>query len=80
MLRILSGCGGRWGDGLGRFGAGDLREGAGMGRVWLLRVAIHTVFGMAGDGRNPEAGAFYWTVLAPDIVNLGREEQGSVSL
>jgi len=27
-----------------------------------------------------EVGAFYWTVLAPDIVNLGREEQGSVSL
>ena len=23
-----------------------------------------------------EVGAFYWTVLAPDIVNLGREEQG----
>ncbi len=27
-----------------------------------------------------EVGAFYWTVSAPDIVNLGREEQGSVSL
>ena len=27
-----------------------------------------------------EVGAFYWTVPAPDIVNLGREEQGSVSL
>jgi len=27
-----------------------------------------------------EVGAFYWTVLAPDIVNLGREEQGSFSL
>jgi hypothetical protein len=27
-----------------------------------------------------EVGAFYWTVLAPDIVNSGREEQGSVSL
>ncbi|MEY4839206.1 MAG: hypothetical protein RLZZ374_114 [Cyanobacteriota bacterium] len=27
-----------------------------------------------------EVGAFYWTVLAPDIVNLGREEQGSVSV
>ena len=28
----------------------------------------------------PEVGAFYWTVPAPDIVNSGREEQGSVSV
>ena len=28
----------------------------------------------------PEVVAFYWTVLAPDIVNPGREEQGSVSV
>jgi len=28
----------------------------------------------------PEVDAFYWTVLTPDIVNLGREEQGSVSV
>ena len=28
----------------------------------------------------PEVGAFYWTVLAPDIVNPGREKQGLVSL
>jgi hypothetical protein len=27
-----------------------------------------------------EVGAFYWTVSAPDIVNSGREEQGSVSV
>ena len=27
-----------------------------------------------------EVGAFYWTVLAPGIVNSGREEQGSVSV
>ena len=27
-----------------------------------------------------EVGAFYWTVPAPDIVNLGREEQGLVSV
>jgi hypothetical protein len=27
-----------------------------------------------------EAGVFYWTVLTPDIVNPGREEQGSVSV
>ena len=26
-----------------------------------------------------EVGAFYWTALAPDIVNPGREEQGLVS-
>jgi hypothetical protein len=26
-----------------------------------------------------EVGAFYWTALAPEIVNSGREEQGSVS-
>ena len=28
----------------------------------------------------PEVGAFYWTAVAPDIVNLGREKLGSVSL
>jgi hypothetical protein len=27
-----------------------------------------------------EVGVFYWTVLAPDIVNSGREEQGSISV
>ena len=27
-----------------------------------------------------EVGAFYWTVSAPDIVNSGRDEQGSISL
>ncbi len=27
-----------------------------------------------------EVGAFYWTALAPEIVNSGREEQGSVSV
>jgi hypothetical protein len=27
-----------------------------------------------------EVGAIYWTVLAPDIVNPGREEQGSASV
>jgi hypothetical protein len=27
-----------------------------------------------------EVGAFYWTVLAPDIVNSGRAEQGSDSV
>jgi len=27
-----------------------------------------------------EVGAFYWTDMALDIVNPGREEQGSVSV
>ena len=27
-----------------------------------------------------EVGAFYWTALAPEIVNSGREEQGLVSV
>ena len=27
-----------------------------------------------------EVVAFYWTALAPDIVNSGREEQGSISV
>jgi hypothetical protein len=27
-----------------------------------------------------EVDAFYWTVPAPDIVNSGREERGSVSV
>jgi hypothetical protein len=39
--------------------------------AWALRP------GLVG---RPEVGAFYWTVLAPDIVNPGREEQGSVSV
>jgi transposase len=31
-------------------------------------------------GLYPEVGAFYWTALAPEIVNSGREEQGLVSV
>jgi hypothetical protein len=32
-------------------------------------------------GNEPaEVDVFYWTVLAPDIVNPGREEQGSFSV
>ncbi len=27
-----------------------------------------------------EVGAFYWTALAPEIVNSGQEELGSVSV
>jgi hypothetical protein len=30
--------------------------------------------------RTFEVDVFYWTVLAPDIVNPGREEQGSFSV
>ena len=36
--------------------------------------------GKAGERAGFEVGAFYWTVLVPDIVNPGREEQGSVSV
>jgi hypothetical protein len=32
------------------------------------------------DFSQAEVGAFYWTVLAHDIVNSGWEEQGSVSV
>jgi hypothetical protein len=32
------------------------------------------------DKRTAEVGAFYWTVLAPDIVNPGREERVSIQL
>jgi len=28
----------------------------------------------------PEVGVIYWTDLAPDIFNSGREEQGSISV
>ena len=31
-------------------------------------------------GLQVEVGAFYWTDLAPDIVNSGREEQGLISV
>jgi hypothetical protein len=34
----------------------------------------------AGCTRSSEVGAFYWTDMAPDIVNPGQEEQGSVSV
>jgi len=32
------------------------------------------------QSRKIEVGAFYWTDMAPYIVNPGREEQGSVSM
>ena len=43
-------------------------------RMVTIRAAI------ASTTAPSEVGAFYWTVLAPDIVNSGREEQGSVSV
>jgi len=49
----------------------DMGQRTGLGK---RSVAWHSI------RSSPEVGAFYWTVLAPDIVNLGREEQGSVSL
>ena len=42
--------------------------------VKFLSEAIHAII------KQSEVGAFYWTVLAPDIVNPGREEQGSISV
>jgi hypothetical protein len=37
--------------------------------------------GQSGDEcRLCEVDAFYWTDMAPDIVNPGREEQGSFSV
>ena len=45
--------------------------------VWLFG---SRAMGRHGPGSDIEVGAFYWTVPAPDIVNSGREEQGSVSV
>ena len=50
-----------------------------------LAADLYVVVGVLGvkAGRATawcEVGAFYWTVLAPGIVNSGREEQGSVSV
>ena len=42
----------------------------------VFTVACHA----ANYAEAREVGAFYWTVLAPDIVNSGREEQGSISV
>jgi hypothetical protein len=52
----------------------------------LKRVALaacppaERVFASLQPAQRSEVGAFYWTVPAPDIVNSGREEQGSVSV
>ena len=45
-------------------------SGLSLTRLRLLRMRL----------RCSEVGAFYWTVAAPDIVNPGREELGSVSV
>jgi hypothetical protein len=34
----------------------------------------------AAEARGCEVGGFYWTALAPEIVNSRREELGSVSV
>jgi hypothetical protein len=42
---------------------------------------LHSAFATeVGTCALAEVDAFYWTVLAPDIVNPGREEQGSFSV
>jgi hypothetical protein len=46
-----------------------------------LQQFLHTLLGMEDHGiTQTEVAAFYWTVLAPDIVNSGQEEQGLVSV
>ena len=44
---------------------------------WLERPSVLI---LQPGPRHFEVGAFYWTAQAPEIVNSGREEQGSVSL
>jgi hypothetical protein len=46
----------------------------------LLKRQVPGLIAIPPKGSKAEVGAFYWTVLAPDIVNPGREEQGSVSV
>ena len=46
----------------------------------MSRLLLDTHLVLWWLGGNPEVGAFYWTVPASDIVNPGREEQGSVSV
>jgi len=48
--------------------------GPGFGRMGLQSADQHFIVMMI------EVGAFYWTVLAPDIVNSGRVEQDSASV
>jgi len=46
---------------------------------WLL-AALADPLADAGPADQIEVGGFYWTALAPEIVNFGREELGSVSV
>ena len=50
-----------------------------MGFGLLFMLSLHARVGQP-LALQSEMGAFYWTVQAPDIVNSGREEQGSVRL
>jgi len=43
-------------------------------------VVIAVIRGERNQEQQGEVGAFYWTVLAPDIVNPGREEWVSIQL
>ena len=48
---------------------------------WIAEVPeLPGVLAYGTSSADAEVGAFYWTVPAPDIVNLGREEQGSISV
>jgi hypothetical protein len=43
------------------------------------QLCLHIVYALRTEMPGlTEVDTFYWTVLAPEIVNLGREEQGSV--
>ena len=52
--------------------------------AFLLAISLPAGSGMAQTAietqRVTEVDAFYWTDMAPDIVNPGREEQGSFSV
>ena len=43
-------------------------------------ISLRTAYKWLARFRQGEVGAFYWTVLAPDIVNPGREERVSIQL
>jgi hypothetical protein len=46
----------------------------------IINLELESFSGSQAQALNNEVDAFYWTVLAPDIVNPGREEQGSFSV
>jgi len=55
--------------------AEELKTAERRGRDHPRRLAME-----ASGQHEGEVGAFYWTDWAPDIVNSGREEQGSISV